>query len=267
MKRVLRRVAGLMAVALACCTLAACGGDDDDDDDPGSGGSTTTSFASGGKFIAQARCTTGMYTAFTIYKAPAIDIELGDKMVWVYDDIMSLTKDDGTSSIELLRFPGFNGPGTWYSTEVGECLAIVGQSEKRLELHDGSVVEATTNGVRHNGVEYYNKTYFNAHVGEWTGEPTEDDLKAENVTVTMSVKQTYYSRMYRKYEVTVTATGSNFTVKRISVDYTSGSPVFEYKDTQEHSATFTFGITSNSTIVGKVTTSYGTVYKSDPRSI
>jgi hypothetical protein len=263
MKRLMKHFACLLAVALACCTLTACGGDDDDEP------SNEESFSTDGQFIAQARCTTTMYDAFTIYKAPGgIDIHLSEGYVWIYDELISVSKEDNPISIpDSWKFPGFSGPGLWYSQDLGECIAIIGSDSGSLQLLNGSTIVATTNGVRYNNVDYYNKTYFNAHVGEWAGEPTDEDLKAEDVTVTMSATQTSSNSFYRQYKVTVTATGSNFTVKRISVNSTSGAYVSESKNTQENSATFTVGIAGSkkSTVVGRVVTSYGNTYTSESR--
>jgi hypothetical protein len=258
----IKHFAGMLIVLFACLTCPACGSDDDDDDPP-----TSERFSSDGQFIAQARCTTTMYDAFTIYKASGIDIDLSNGYVWVYDELISMSKYNPNNIIDLLKFPGFSGPGMWYSPEVGDCIAIIGSDSGSLQLFDGSTIIATANGMRYNGVDYYDQTYFNAHVGEWTGEPTDADLKAEDVTVTMSATLKSSNSFYRQYSVTVTATGSNFTVKRISVKSTSGAYVSESKSTQETSATFTVGIAGSekSTVVGRVETSYGNIYTSNSR--
>lgn len=242
-------------------TLTACGGSDDE----GGGGGTAIS----GKYIAQARKTSGLYASFTSYKAKGIHVDLTNNMVWLYDELYSNSVQKNPSVMAELKFPGFSGPGTWFSNDVGDYVVIRRNDGNSITMTDGTVLTATDNGVRYNGVEYYNQDYFNAHVGEWTGEPTEAEKQAEDVAVTLTVQQTSASRLLRQYHVTVTASGSNFTVKTISIQNVSGYTVFDYRNTSERSATFYVGLTGSysSTIVGKVTTITGNTYTTDSRTL
>jgi hypothetical protein len=214
---------------------------------------------------------------FTIDRAPAVDIDIKNRLFWHYDEVMSVSKEYSPNVIDELKFPGFSGAGLWHSTDVGDCTYIVSTnaSDNSLTLADGTIVTSTSNGVKYQGVEYYNQTYFNSHVDNWTGGTSGSGSSSgtatnENVTVNMTVvKQASTNRFMRTYKVTVTATGSGFTVKSISVVSKSGESVNKTQTTSENSATFTVTqyLSLNTKIVGRVTTTSGNTYESASQTI
>lgn len=253
----------ILTLSTAGITLSSCGGSGDEDGD-----TYDYNFSVSGKFISQARRTSKETNAFTIDRASAVDIDIQNRLFWYYNEVMSVSKEYSPSVADEMMFPGFSGAGLWYSADVGNCTAIINTnaSDGSLTLFDGSVVTATSNGVEYNGVEYYNQSYFNSHVDSWTNSETATN---ENVSVSIKVVQKSSSSMLRSYEVTVTATGSGFTVKRIQVYSTSGEYVSGYRTTSENSATITVNkvSTRKATIVGRVTTTSGNSYESESRTI
>jgi hypothetical protein len=255
--------------------LSSCGSDEED------GTSYDYSFPVSGKFIGQARRTSKETNVFTIDRAPAVNIDIKNRLFWYYDEVMSVSKEYSPNVIDEWKFPGFSGAGLWHSTDVGDCTYIVSTnaSNNSLTLADGTIITATSNGVKYQGVEYYNQSYFNSHVDGWTGGTSGSGSGSgsssgtatnENVTVNMTVvKQASTNRFMRKYDVTVTATGNGFTVKSISVVSKSGESVNKTQTTSENSATFTVTqfLSLTTTIVGRVTTTSGNTYESASQSI
>lgn len=155
----------LFLAIIGTALLSSCSSDDEDVE------SYDYNFSVSGKFIGKARRTSKETNAFTIDRAPAVNIDIQSRFFWYYEEVMCLSKEWSPNVISDLMFPGFSGPGMWHSNEVGKCFYIVSTnaSNKSLTLTDGSVVTATSNGVIYNGVEYYNQSYFNSHVDSWTG--------------------------------------------------------------------------------------------------
>lgn len=124
--------------------------------------------------------------------------------------------------------------------------------------------------VEYNGRTYYTASYFNQHVDEWTedsgggnGSGTTPPQN-ENVSVSISTRTISSNGFARKYEITVKATGENFTVQQIGLERVSGIfvPTSYYTSAHQHTFTETYTSSSPSTIRGYVKTTSGNTYKS-----
>lgn len=173
--------------------------------------------------------------------------------------------------------------GNWY-TDIFEWdifgLNINGTS---VDLYDngrptGASIEICDNYVKYKGRTYYKASYFNQHVDEWTKDTSignsnnngnSTPIQNENVSVSISAKTISSNRFSRKYEITVKATGSNFTVQQIGLERVSGLfvPTSIYTSANQHTFSETYTSSSSSTICGYVKTSSGKTYRSSNISI
>lgn len=125
--------------------------------------------------------------------------------------------------------------------------------------------------VEYNGRTYYTASYFNQHVDEWTEDSGSGNgggttpPQNENVSVSISTRTISSNGFARKYEITVKATGENFTVQQIGLERVSGIfvPTSYYTSAHQHTFTETYTSSSPSTIRGYVKTTSGNTYKSN----
>ena len=130
---------------------------------------------------------------------------------------------------------------------------------RSIEVHDDYIV--------YNGRTYYTASYFNQHVNEWTKDSGSGSTppQNENISVSISCRTTSSSRFLTEYDITVTATGSNFTVQQIGLETVSGIFYQSPYNTSAHSHTFSVSYTygSSSKVRGYVKTASGTYYSSN----
>ena len=173
--------------------------------------------------------------------------------------------------------------GGWY-TDIFEWdiygLNINGTS---VDLYDGGTptgasIEIYNNYVKYKGRTYYKASYFNQHVDEWTKDTSvgsssnngnSTPIQNESVSVSISARTTSSNRFNRSYEITVKATGSNFTVQQIGLERVSGlfSPTSIYTSANQYTFSTSYSYSSSSTICGYVKTSSGKIYKSNSITI
>ena len=163
--------------------------------------------------------------------------------------------------------------GDWYSDMLLwqiYGLDINGDSVDVLNYGEptGYTIDVYDDYVIYKGRTYYKASYFNSHVSSWTlySDTNTTPSQPENITVSISSRLVSSSSFLRKYEITVSATGSNFSVQQIGIDRVSGtfyppSPVSTSAHQYTFSASYSSG--SSSKIRGMVKTASGTHYSSN----
>ena len=155
-----------------------------------------------------------------------------------------------------------------------------------VDLYDGGdrtgySIDIYDDYVIYKGRKYYTSAYFNQHVDEWTKDTDSGGSggndggggttppQNESVSVSISAKTVSSNSFARKYEITVKATGSNFTVQQIGLERVSGlfSPMSYYTSATQHTFTETYSYSSSSTIRGYVKTTSGNTYKTNTITI
>lgn len=165
--------------------------------------------------------------------------------------------------------------GDWYSDMLSwqiYGLNINGSSvdvcDPQTGIPNGDNIEVHDNYVVYKGRTYYTASYFNENVEKWTKneESSSTPSQIENITVSIYSRMVSSTRFKREYEITVSATGDNFTVQQIGIDRVSGTfypptPI----NTSAHQYTFSVSYTSGSPskIRGVVKTGTGNHYSSN----
>lgn len=131
----------------------------------------------------------------------------------------------------------------------------------------GYTIEVYDDYIVYKGRQYYRSWYFNQHVDEWTKVDGGGSTPPanESVSVSISARTVSSNRFNREYEITVSASGSNFTVQQIGIDRVSG--VFYTSPYNTSATSHTFGVSysygSSSVVRGMVKTTRGTYYSSN----
>ncbi len=254
---------GFVAVFSLLGFLCACGDSDDTVADDFSV-SAVPQYA--GVYLAKP--TLGSAAGLKWYETKGVEIG-SNGVVWVYDFVVNEKKSihSLTAPKALTDFKG--GEGVWRASVNTDKIFFGAVANNRIYLckasygDTGEYLVPTQNGLTYNGVEYYRPSYFNSYVSDWTGSVSpQTDAQDENVTVRMSVTTTKRTSFIVVYSVTVTATGSGFTVATIGV---KGNGVLEYKYTSANSYTFTVQRVPTGTcqVRGYVRTTSGKTYYSD----
>lgn len=221
----------------------------------------------------------GNYDWATYYNAYAIKIE-----EHVLTDLGAIDNTDLTD--EYISDYCTELKGGWYSDMLNWDIYGLDINGSSVDLYDGGdrtgySIDIYDDYVIYKGRKYYTSTYFNQHVDEWTKDTSSDDSgggndgggttppQNESVSVSISARTVSSNSFARKYEITVKATGSNFTVQQIGLERVSGlfSPMSYYTSATQHTFTETYSYSSSSTIRGYVKTTSGNTYKTNTITI
>ena len=213
----------------------------------------------------------GNYDWATYYQAYALKIE--EHVLTDYGSIDNSDLVDGDIDTYC------NGlKGDWYSDMLEWDIYGLDINGSSVDIYNAGEPTGYSIGIykdylTYKGRTYYSESYFNQHVDEWTMDTDSEDStpsEEENITVSISSRTTDSNRFKRNYDITVKATGSNFTVEQIGLERVSGTfyPPTAVK-TSAHQYTFSITYTSGSpsTIRGVVKTASGKSYKSNTITI
>jgi hypothetical protein len=172
--------------------------------------------------------------------------------------------------------------GGWYSDLYAWDIYGLIINGSSVDLYSGTTpigrsIDIYNGYIMYKGRKYYPASYFNQHVDDWTnnynsgnnnGSSSGDSnistpVQKESVSVSISARTISSNRFSRKYEITVKATGSNFTVQQIGLERVSGLfvPTSIYTSSNQYTFTETYTSSSSSTICGYVKTSSGKTYR------